>query len=110
MLPTRVTVWRDGRRQVIEAEDVVVDDILLLESGRPGASRRRRAHREPVAGRHLHAHRRERAGAVAEGEPLFAGTFLVEGDSSARVTAIGAETRLAGIARLATSTTSPTPH
>ena len=33
MLPTRVTVRRDGRRQIIEAEDVVVDDLLLLESG-----------------------------------------------------------------------------
>src|SRR5512141_1869871 len=33
MLPTQVTVWRDGRRQIIEAEDVVVDDLLLLESG-----------------------------------------------------------------------------
>ena len=33
MLPTQVSVWRDGRRQIIEAEDVVVDDVLLFESG-----------------------------------------------------------------------------
>lgn len=33
MLPTQVSVWRDDRRQIIEAEDVVVDDVLLLESG-----------------------------------------------------------------------------
>ncbi len=33
MLPTRVTVFRDGRRRLIEAEDVVVGDVLLLESG-----------------------------------------------------------------------------
>jgi magnesium-transporting ATPase (P-type) len=39
MLPTRVTVRRDGRRQVIGAEDVLVDDILLLESGDGLASR-----------------------------------------------------------------------
>ena len=33
MLPSQVSVWRDGRRKIIEAEDVVVDDVLLLEGG-----------------------------------------------------------------------------
>ena len=33
MLPTRVTVRRDGRRLIVDAADVVVDDLLLLESG-----------------------------------------------------------------------------
>lgn len=107
MLPTRVTVWRDGRRQVIEAEDVVIDDVLLLESG----------DRVPADAVVLIENRllvdtsmltgESEAGAVAEGEALFAGTFVVEGDSRARVTAIGEQTRLAGIARLTTSTTKP---
>lgn len=107
MLPTRITVWRDGRRQVIEAEDVVVDDILLLESG----------DRVPADAMVLNANRllvdssmltgESVAGAVAEGDALFAGTFVVEGDTCARATAIGQHTRLASIARLTTSTTKP---
>ena len=73
MLPTRVTVRRDGRRQVIEAEDVVVDDILLLESG----------DRVPADAVVLTKNRllvdfsmltgESEAGAVAEAEPLLRG-------------------------------------
>ncbi|OBB69115.1 cation-transporting P-type ATPase [Mycobacterium sp. 852014-50255_SCH5639931] len=107
MLPTRVTVLRDGARRVIEAEDVVVDDVLLLESG----------DRVPADAVVLSQHRllvdssmltgESEAGAVAASEPLFAGTFVVEGDSRALVTAIGQQTRLAGITRLTTSTRKP---
>ena len=107
MLPTRVTVWRDGRSRVIEAEDVVIDDVLLLESG----------DRVPADAEVLDQNRllvdssmltgESEASGVAEGEALFAGTFVVEGDSRARVTAIGQQTRLAGITRLTTSTTKP---
>ncbi|KLO44656.1 haloacid dehalogenase [Mycobacterium nebraskense] len=107
MLPTRVTVLRDGSRRVIEAEDVVVDDVLLLESG----------DRVPADAVVLSENRllvdssmltgESEAGAVAAGEPLFAGTFVVEGDSRALVTAIGQQTRLAGITRLTTSTRKP---
>lgn len=107
MLPTRVTVWRDGRRRLIEAEDVVVGDVLLLESGD-----RVPADAVVLAGNQLLVDSsmltgESQASAVAEGEALFAGTFVVEGDSRAQVTAIGQQTRLAGIARLSTSTTKP---
>ncbi len=107
MLPARVAVWRDGRRQVIEAEDVVVDDVLLLESG----------DRVPADAIVLSENRllvdssmltgESEAGGVAAEEPLFAGTFVVEGDARARVIAIGPDTRLAGIARLTTTVTKP---
>lgn len=109
MLPTRVTVRRDGRRRVIEAADVVVDDVLLLESG----------DRVPADAVVLDENRllidssmltgESVAGEVHEGEPLFAGTFVVEGDASARVTATGRQTRLAGIARLTTGAGPDTP-
>lgn len=109
MLPTRVTVRRDGRRRVIEAADVVVDDVLLLESG----------DRVPADAVVLGENRllidssmltgESAAGEVHEGEPLFAGTFVVEGDASARVTATGRQTRLAGIARLTTGAGPDTP-
>lgn len=107
MLPTRVTVWRDCRRQVVEAEDVVVDDVLLLESGDrvPADAVVLTENRLLVDSSMLTGE--SEAGAVAEGEALFAGTFVVEGDSRARVTAIGQQTRLAGITRLTTSTTKP---
>lgn len=107
MLPTRVTVLRDGARRVIEAEDVVVDDVLLLESGDrvPADAVVLRQNRLLVDSSMLTGE--SVAGAVAAGEPLFAGTFVVEGDSRALVTAIGQETRLAGITRLTTSTRKP---
>jgi magnesium-transporting ATPase (P-type) len=107
MLPTRVTVSRDGRRQLIEAEDVVVGDVLLLESGDrvPADAVVLAENRLLVDSSMLTGE--SQANSVAEGETLFAGTFVVEGDSRAQVTAIGAQTRLAGIARLSTSTTKP---
>jgi magnesium-transporting ATPase (P-type) len=107
MLPTRVTVLRDGARRVIEAEDVVVDDVLLLESGDrvPADAVVLRQNRLLVDSSMLTGE--SEAGAVSAGEPLFAGTFVVEGDSRALVTAIGQETRLAGITRLTTSTRKP---
>ncbi|UXA05160.1 cation-transporting P-type ATPase [Mycobacterium sp. SMC-2] len=107
MLPTRVTVLRDGARRVIEAEDVVVDDVLLLESGDrvPADAVVLRQNRLLVDSSMLTGE--SVAGAVAAGEPLFAGTFVVEGDSRALVTATGQQTRLAGITRLTTATRKP---
>lgn len=107
MLPTRVTVFRDGRRRLIEADDVVVDDVLLLESGDrvPADAVVLAENRLLVDSSMLTGE--SQANAVAEREALFAGTFVVEGDSRALVTAIGEHTRLAGIARLSTSTAKP---
>lgn len=107
MLPTRVTVFRDGRRRLIEAEDVVVGDVLLLESGDrvPADATVLAENRLLVDSSMLTGE--SQANSVAEGEALYAGTFVVEGDSRAEVTAIGQHTRLAGIARLSTSTTKP---
>ncbi|MGR0218899.1 cation-translocating P-type ATPase [Agromyces sp. ZXT2-6] len=109
MLPTRVTVRRDGRRRVVEAADVVVGDILLLESGDrvPADATAIAANRLLVDTSMLTGE--SVAASVAEGDPLFAGTFVVEGDASARVTATGGRTRLAGIARLSTGATPDTP-
>lgn len=109
MLPTRVTVRRDGRRRVIEASDVVVDDVLLLESGDrvPADAVAMAANQLLVDTSMLTGE--SVAASVAEGDPFFAGTFVVEGDASARVTAIGRNTRLAGIARMSTGATPDTP-
>ena len=107
MLPTRVTVRRDGRRQIIDASAVVVGDVLLLESGD-----RVPADAELVAGNRLLMDTSMLTGesvatAVEDGGPLHAGTFLVEGEARAMVTATGDDTRLASIARLTTATPKP---
>ncbi|HSE08098.1 MAG TPA: cation-transporting P-type ATPase [Nocardioidaceae bacterium] len=107
MLPTQVSVWRDGRRRIVEAEDVVVDDVLLLESGDrvPADAVVSSAHRLLVDSSMLTGE--SGAAGVDEREPLYAGTFVVEGDARAVVVAIGEQTRLAGIARLTTSAAKP---
>jgi magnesium-transporting ATPase (P-type) len=107
MLPTQVSVWRDGRRQIIEADDVVVDDLLLLESGDrvPADAVVTRANRLLVDTSMLTGE--SVAGTVDVGETLYAGTFVVEGEARAVVVSTGEQTRLANIAKLSTSTAKP---
>ncbi|MGW9629854.1 cation-translocating P-type ATPase [Agromyces sp. NPDC055520] len=107
MLPSQVTVRRDGVRQVIEAIEVVVGDLLLLESGDrvPADSTVLTEDRLLVDSSILTGE--SDAGSVAVGEQLFAGTFVVEGECQAQVEAVGGRTRLAGIARLTGSAEKP---
>ena len=107
LLPMQVNVRRDGRRMAIDAADVVVGDVLVLEPG----------DRIPADGRTVVAHGLvlDTSLLTGESEPesadpgtaLFAGTFVVEGEGEAEATATGAATRLAEIARLTTTTTRP---
>lgn len=107
LLPTLVTVRRDGETCRIGADDVVVGDILVLEGG----------DRVPADGVAVVADwvlldtsmltgesRPEQVGRDAE---VFAGTFVVEGMAEVHVTATGAATRLAGIAQMTTATPAP---
>jgi magnesium-transporting ATPase (P-type) len=107
MLPTKVTVWRDERRRVIEAEDVVVGDLLLLESGDrvPADAVAVSANRLLVDTSMLTGE--SGAGAVSDGETMYAGTFVAEGEARAEVVATGDRTRLAHIAKLTTSAAKP---
>jgi len=107
MLPSLVSVWRDGRRQTVDAEDVVVDDLLLLESGDrvPADAVVVTANRLLVDSSMLTGE--SVAGGVADGEVLYAGTFVVEGEVRAAVVSTGAQTRLATIAALTTSSAKP---
>ena len=107
MMPTRVTVRRDGRRQIIDAAEVVVDDILILESGD-----RVPADARLVAGNRVLMDTSMLTGesvatTVGDGDLLYAGTFLVEGEAVAVVVAVGERTRLAEIAHLTTATPKP---
>jgi magnesium-transporting ATPase (P-type) len=100
LLPRRATVIRDGSPLEIDAEALVVGDLVLLRAGdRISADlRTTEAHglaidTSTLTGESVPA----RAGAEAA---LYAGTFVVEGEGLATVLATGGATRLAGIARL----------
>lgn len=100
LLPADVRVRRDGQVRTVHASDLVVDDAVLLTAG----------DRIPADVVLLTA----AACAVDEsmltgesvpvpktfGDAAWGGTFLVNGDAEATVTATGAATRLAGIAAL----------
>ncbi len=99
LLPVEVGVRRDGAVQQVDAELVVVGDVVVLEAG----------DRVPTDAEVLAASGllvdlstltgEGEAAAVVEGDALYAGTFVVEGTADALVTATGTRTRLAGIAR-----------
>jgi len=107
LLPMQVAVRRDGRRVQVDASDVVRGDRLLLEAGDriPADASTEQSHALLVDTSLLTG---ESEPAVADpGTPLFAGTFVIEGEAEAVVTATGAATRLAEIARLTTMTPAP---
>ncbi|SDQ88793.1 ATPase, P-type (transporting), HAD superfamily, subfamily IC [Pseudarthrobacter chlorophenolicus] len=107
LLPADVRVRRDGQVRTVHASDLVIDDAVLLTAG----------DRVPADVILLTA----AACAVDEsmltgesvpvpktgGDPAWGGTFLVNGDAEATVTATGASTRLAGIAALTSAAVPP---
>ena len=100
LLPRRCTVVRDGITSEIDAEQLVVGDrVLLAEGDRISADLRL------VEVRSLAVDTSSLTGeSTPEHPPLsstvFAGSFVVEGEATAVVIAIGDRTRLASIARL----------
>ncbi|MEI8240640.1 MAG: cation-transporting P-type ATPase, partial [Actinomycetota bacterium] len=107
LLPTRVTVRRDGRAQTVDAADVVLGDRLLVEGGD-----RIPADAEAVLANGLLLDTSLLTGestptAIAVGDTMHAGTFVVEGTAEAVVMAVGAASRLAAIAQLTTATAKP---
>ncbi|MGE5137649.1 MAG: cation-translocating P-type ATPase [Gemmatimonadota bacterium] len=100
LLPARVIVRRDGRRQVVNAGDLVAGDIVLLNAGD-----RISADLDLLD---VHSLALDESMLTGESVPVrpasgghgYAGTFVVEGEAEARVAATGGRTRLAGIAAL----------
>ena len=110
LLPLQVTVRRDGRRTMIDATQVVVDDVLVLDAGDriPADATTVAAHSLLIDTSMLTGE--SEPSSADDGTALFAGTFVVEGEGEAIVTAIGEATRLASIARLTTATAhAPSP-
>jgi magnesium-transporting ATPase (P-type) len=100
LVPHRVTVVRDGVRQEVDAIDLVVGDLVRLEAGDRVAA--------DLVLREVHGLRVDEATLTGESEPVakeatdpvYAGCFVVEGEASATVSAIGGDTELAGIATM----------
>ena len=100
LMPRRATVVRDGRRQAIDAAQLVVGDLVLLEGGD-----RISADLEALEAHALLIDMSLLSGesvpvAAQVGSPMYAGTFVVEGEGRCVVTATANGTRLAGIAAL----------
>jgi magnesium-transporting ATPase (P-type) len=100
LMPRRAIVVRDGRRREVDAAELVVGDLVLLDGGD-----RISADLEAVETHGLMVNTSMLTGesapvTVEPGGALFAGTFVVEGEAHAVVTATATRTRLAGIAAL----------
>ena len=107
LLPRRSTVVRDGLHLDVDASELVVGDVVVLEAGdRVSADLLLdEAHSALVDTSMLTGESVPVAAGV--GDPVLGGTFLVEGAGRGTVTAVGAETRLASIARLTTEARRP---
>ncbi|MFA7325010.1 MAG: HAD-IC family P-type ATPase, partial [Candidatus Nanopelagicales bacterium] len=106
LLPTLVTVIRDGRRTTVDASHVVRGDLICLESGDrvPADARVVRANilrldASMMTGESVPVD-------VGVGEIVFAGTFVVEGEADALVEKTGSSTRIADIAQMSTAASS----
>jgi magnesium-transporting ATPase (P-type) len=107
LLPRRVHVIRDGSRQEVDAADLVVGDVVALEAGDriPADLSVLRAVGFAVDSSMLTGESVPVWPAV--GDELTGGTFAVEGEADAVVTATGGRTRLAAIVRLTQEATRP---
>jgi magnesium-transporting ATPase (P-type) len=100
LLPRRATVVRDLQTVIIDAVDLVVDDLVLLSAGdricadlELVTSTALAIDTSTMTGESVPAH-------PAVGEQVLAGTFVDEGEGTARVEAIGGRTQLAALAEL----------
>jgi magnesium-transporting ATPase (P-type) len=107
LMPRQVTVRRDGHPVEIAAREVVVGDVLLL-----GAGDRISADADVVVNHGMRLDTSMLTGesesmSVSVGEPIHAGTFVVDGEAEAEVRRVGAATRLAQISSLTITTKRP---
>jgi calcium-translocating P-type ATPase len=100
LLPTQVTVRRDGETHVVDAVDLVRGDVVLLAAGDRISADVCLADTTGLAIDTSTLTGESVPSRPQPGEEAFAGTFVVEGEATAVVIQIGAETQLAGIAAL----------
>lgn len=107
LLPADVLVRRDGRVRKVHASELVINDVVLLAAGD-----RIPADVVLVAAASCTVDESMLTGESepvpkAGGDPAWGGTFLVNGNAEAAVSATGARTRLAGIALLTSGAVAP---
>jgi len=107
LLPSATRVIRDGQPVDVAAADLVIDDVVVLEAGDRVA-----ADLDVLSARGITLDESlvtGESGAVARavGDRLLAGTFVVQGEATCVVVAIGTDTTLAGISRLAETAARP---
>lgn len=100
LIPAEVTVRRDGRRMLVAAADLVNGDVVLLEAGDRICADLELAEVHALAVNESALTGENVPVRPSERDTAFAGTFVVEGQAEAVVTATGARTRLAAIATL----------
>jgi magnesium-transporting ATPase (P-type) len=89
LLPRRAIVIRDGLRHDIDSAELVTDDLVALSSGdRVSALGVAEAHALTMDTSLLTGE--SAAAPASEGDPLLAGTFVVESEAKAIVEATGA--------------------
>ncbi len=110
LLPRKAIVRRDGRRLVVDAAELVVEDVVLLRGG-DGISADLRLIEVHALSVDTSMLTGESLPSIPQyGEQVFAGTYVVGGEGTGIVSATGKHTRLAGIARLTQgSQRPPTP-
>jgi len=107
LLPKATRVLRDGRPTMIDAADLVLDDVVLLSAGdRVAADLTVEVAHELSCDESMVT---GESGGIPrhQGDRLLGGTFVLQGEGEATVVAVGARTALAGISALAQSATRP---
>jgi calcium-translocating P-type ATPase len=107
MLPRRARVVRAGRRIEIDAAELVVGDIVVLSAGDRISADLELLERNAFAVDRSMLTGESLPDWPEVGDAIAGGTFAVEGEAVAVVTATGPRTRLAGIVRLTQSAQRP---
>ncbi|WP_350275732.1 cation-transporting P-type ATPase [Kribbella sp. HUAS MG21] len=100
LLPTRVQVIRDGAVSTVDATQLVRDDLVLLSAGDRVSADLRLVTVHALAVDESMLTGESVPVRPAPGQQAFAGTFVVQGEAEAVVTAVAGNTRLAGIQAL----------
>ncbi len=107
LLPADVMVRRDGRVRKVHASELVVSDTVLLTAGDRIPADVLLATAQACAVDESMLTGESDPVPKTAGDSAWAGTFLVNGDAEATVTATGARTRLAGISALTSGAVPP---
>ncbi len=107
LLPRQVTVVRDGQTTVVDATDLVPDDLVVLTDGDRVAADMRCVESHGLLVDTSTLTGESVPDSIGVDDALRAGTFVVEGEGRAVVTATGAATEFARIAVLTQGTVRP---